>query len=136
MRQTIKVVADQLRRARVEEVSLVLAQLGQRLAFSRVARGLTQNAVAVKLGISRRRLSRWERGLVPPPADKLVALAAFLGRTPNELLLDVLPETVAPDLFPVAARLTEYLGNILRKLASDSASGGTGAPVDAEPRGR
>jgi transcriptional regulator with XRE-family HTH domain len=131
MRQTIKVVTNRLRRAATKEASTVLARLGQRLAWARAARGLSQDAVAVKLGISRSRLSRWELGLVPPPADKLVALATYLGRTPNELLLDVLPETVAPDLFPVTARLIENLGKILRKLSRDPAAGGTDAPVGA-----
>lgn len=52
----------------------------------------TQREVAVVLGVKPSAVSKWERGLSMPRADKLVALANLYGCTVEQLL-----ESSAPD---------------------------------------
>lgn len=48
----------------------------------------TQNEVAKILGVVPSAVSKWERGLAKPRADKLVEIAKLYGCTVNELLVD------------------------------------------------
>lgn len=52
----------------------------------RKANGLSQDALAEKLGISRQSISKWERGESSPDTDNLVALARIYGITIDELI--------------------------------------------------
>lgn len=55
------------------------ATLAANIKRQRVARGLTQHDLAVKLNLSDAvAVSRWERGLHPPNDENRVALAALL----------------------------------------------------------
>ncbi len=59
---------------------------GQRLAAARVLAGYsTQSAAAIKLGVSRQQLSRWERGL-PLKLESLVAVARLYDASLDWLL--------------------------------------------------
>ena len=56
------------------------------MAARRKQAGLSQEALADKLGVSRQAVSKWERAESLPDTDNLIALAAFYGLTLDELL--------------------------------------------------
>ena len=60
--------------------------IGPRIAELRLARGLSQEALANELGISRQAVSRWERGEALPDTENLIALANLFGVTLDELV--------------------------------------------------
>lgn len=49
------------------------------LRHIRVARTLSQHALARLMGVSQQTLSKWERGLLEPSSDMQIRLAAVLG---------------------------------------------------------
>lgn len=59
--------------------------LGAHLRVRRVALGLTQDALATRLGISRTALGRLEHNIVEPTTGRLSALATALNTTPEAL---------------------------------------------------
>lgn len=61
-------------------------QIASRLANRRREAGLSQEALAAKLGVSRQAVSKWERSEAAPDTDNLIALAALYGVTLDELL--------------------------------------------------
>lgn len=73
--------------------------LGQRLAQARRARGLSQEALAHAVGVSRQAVSKWELDEAQPDAAKIVLLAQALGVTTDQLLLgdDPGPEEQKPE---------------------------------------
>ena len=60
--------------------------MAQRLVNRRKAAGLSQEALAAQLGVSRQAVSKWERSESSPDADNLIALAALYGVSLDELL--------------------------------------------------
>ena len=66
-------------------------QLPKRVAALRQARGLTQAAVAVRLGITEGRYGHYERGIRRIPVDLLPKLATSLECSETELLGVELP---------------------------------------------
>lgn len=60
--------------------------LGQRLAQARRAQGLSQEAAAEALGISRQTISKWENGETLPDIQQARALATLYGVTLDELV--------------------------------------------------
>lgn len=60
--------------------------MAQRLADRRKAAGLSQEALAAQLGVSRQAVSKWERSESSPDTDNLIALAALYGVSLDELL--------------------------------------------------
>ena len=60
--------------------------IARRLAARRKQAGLSQEALADKLGVSRQAVSKWERAESLPDTDNLIALAALYGLTLDELL--------------------------------------------------
>ena len=50
-------------------------EIANRLVALRKANGLSQEALAEKLGISRQAISKWERAEASPDNDNLMALA-------------------------------------------------------------
>lgn len=52
----------------------------------RKAHGLSQDALAERLGISRQSISKWERGESTPDTDNLIALASVYGISLDELI--------------------------------------------------
>ena len=67
-------------------------EIGQRLAEMRKQAGLSQEALAEKLGISRQAVSKWERAESAPDTDNLIALSKLYGVSLDELLLPGQPE--------------------------------------------
>lgn len=62
------------------------ATMADRLIARRKAAGLSQEALADRLGVSRQAVSKWERVESSPDTDNLIALAALYGITLDELL--------------------------------------------------
>ena len=62
------------------------AEVAQRLANARRARGITQEELANRLGVSRQAVSNWERGETSPDTDNLIALAHIYHMSLDELL--------------------------------------------------
>ena len=59
---------------------------GQKLQMLRQRAGMSQDALAERLGVSRQAVSRWERDETMPDSDKIVALADLFGVTTDYLL--------------------------------------------------
>ena len=63
-----------------------LIKIGKFIAGLRKNKNLTQEALAEKLYVTDRAVSKWERGLSLPDADKMIDLCNILGINVNELL--------------------------------------------------
>lgn len=81
----------QNRAPRREEEQKVRQSLAQALKSRRTARGLTQEAVAEALGVSRQAVSKWENGSSEPSTANLLALAKLYGVDLEALLEGVEP---------------------------------------------
>ena len=60
--------------------------IGERIQALRKARGLSQEELAVQIGVSRQSVSKWEAGQSQPDLDKVLALSDFFGVTTDYLL--------------------------------------------------
>ena len=63
--------------------------LGAAIAARRLQSGLSQEAVAERLGIGQEAVSRTERGVVTPSVERLLALCDVFGCRLDELILPV-----------------------------------------------
>ncbi len=70
--------------------------LSGKILYCRKKAGLSQEALAEKLGVSRQAVSKWETGEAVPELSKLVLLAAAFGVTTDWLLSESEPEPEAP----------------------------------------
>lgn len=61
--------------------------ISERLVELRRQRGLSQEALADSLGVSRQAVSKWERAEASPDTDNLIALANLYGISLDALLL-------------------------------------------------
>lgn len=61
--------------------------IASRLAELRQEQGLSQEALAERLGVSRQAVSKWERGESSPDTDNLIALAELYGLSLDALVL-------------------------------------------------
>lgn len=69
-------------KANIEDKNLVFAE---RFASLRKSRGLTQRAIAEKLGITDRAVSKWETGRRTPKFSDTPVLASIFGVTTDYL---------------------------------------------------
>ena len=60
--------------------------IGKKIADRRKELGMTQEALAARLGVDRSTVTKWETGFSNPTAAKLPKLAAILNCTVDELL--------------------------------------------------
>ena len=60
--------------------------LGQNIQNARRAQGLSQEALAEKIGVSRQALGKWEKDIALPGLDNLQAAAQVLGVSVDTLL--------------------------------------------------
>ena len=70
--------------------------LGQNIQTARKAKGISQEALAEKIGVSRQALGKWEKDTALPGVDNLQALAKELGVSVDALLGSAAPDTAAP----------------------------------------
>lgn len=77
--------------------------------------GLSQEALAEKIGVSRQSISKWETGAATPELEKLKALCSCFGVTLDELIGDGAPVDgdSRPDKAPEAGRPGGALGIVL-----------------------
>lgn len=68
--------------------------IGRRIAAARRNSGLSQAALATKLGLSAGAITQWETGRAVPEPDKFQALADVLGVEPGWLLTGDEPDEV------------------------------------------
>ena len=66
--------------------------LGEKITDLRKKRGLSQEELAITLGVSRQAVSKWELGDATPDTDKIVALAEYFDVTTDWLLRDINPQ--------------------------------------------
>ena len=59
---------------------------GEKITALRKQAGLSQEALAEKLGVSRQAVGKWEKGEAQPELSKLLALCDLFGVTPDQLL--------------------------------------------------
>lgn len=67
-------------------------KLNEKIYFCRKKLGLSQDALAEKLGVSRQAISKWETGAATPELDKLADLARTFDVTADWLLSEDEPE--------------------------------------------
>ncbi len=76
-------------------------KLGERIFELRSERGMSQGALAEKLGVSRQAVSKWENNSALPELEKLTALADLFGVTLDRLATgEDLPDAAAPTREP------------------------------------
>lgn len=61
-------------------------KVGKFMAALRRERGMTQEELGERLGVTNKTVSRWETGRYMPDVDKLLELSGLLGVSVNELL--------------------------------------------------
>lgn len=71
------------------ETAAVRRSLGEAIKVHRAQRGMTQEFVAERLGVSRQAVSKWESGVSDPSTTNLLALAKLFEISPEELLRGV-----------------------------------------------
>ena len=76
--------------------------LGQNIQAARKAKGLSQETLAEKVGVSRQALGKWEKDTALPGLDNLQELAAELG-TGVDALLGTEPSAPAAPAVPLDA---------------------------------
>ncbi len=63
-----------------------LTQIGKFIAERRKEKGLTQEQLGEKLGVTNKTISRWETGTYLPPAEALLTMSELFGVSINEIL--------------------------------------------------
>ena len=63
--------------------------LGQNIQTARKAKGMSQEALAEKIGVSRQAVSKWENGTSDPSTSNLIAIAKLFNLSAEELLHEV-----------------------------------------------
>ena len=101
-------------------------EIAQRLAERRKQAGLSQEALAARLGVSRQAVSKWERSESSPDTDNLIALAQLYGLSLDDLLY--VDEEIRDDVtFEAADRAAK------RQAEQETA---TASPADPPPMRR
>lgn len=86
--------------------------LSEKILLLRKQQGLSQEALAEQLGVSRQAVSRWETGSALPDAGNLLQLSRLFGVTTDSLLCDESAPTP-----PVSAHPRGWSGEKKRRLA-------------------
>ncbi|WP_302961661.1 helix-turn-helix transcriptional regulator [uncultured Adlercreutzia sp.] len=101
-------------------------EIAERLAARRKQAGLSQEALAEKLGVSRQAVSKWERSESSPDTDNLIALAKLYGVSLDELLY--VDDAIADDVaFEAADRAAGRRGAAGASGAGAAAAAGAAA---------
>lgn len=94
---------------------------GEKIAALRRKAGLSQEALAEELGISRQAVSRWETSESLPDAEKIIRLSRRFSVTTDYLLLDDMREpSPSPQAVPVSpsSRWLRWLRSLSLGLAA------------------
>ena len=83
--------------------------INENIRKARKAKGLSQEAVAVKLNVVRQTVSKWENGLSVPDADILIQMAELLEVPVGQLLGAGVPDGADQDLTQQLVQLNEEL---------------------------
>lgn len=84
--------------------------LGEKLQKLRKARGLTQEELAEKVGVSRQSLSKWESDGALPDTANIILLADLFGVSTDYLLREAPPEEASPAAeSPAAATVVQLV---------------------------
>lgn len=75
--------------------------IGEKIALRRRSAGLSQEALAAQLGVSRQAVSRWETSESLPDTEKILQLCRIFGVSADDLLLDKPPEAAPPSNPPL-----------------------------------
>lgn len=95
--------------------------LQEKIYQLRKSRGMSQEELAEKVGVTRQAVSKWEMGTSVPELDTLVALARCFGVTTDYLLSEDIPsqpqkeETSQPPKRDWLDRLPGFIGNLLKR---------------------
>lgn len=87
--------------------------LGERVRELRLKRGLSQRALAARVGVSFPHISKIESGVEPASADLIVRLAAELGVDESEMLL--LADRMPPEIEKAVLEKRDLAVQFLRK---------------------
>ena len=71
--------------------------LGERITKLRNAKGISQDTLALALGVSRQSVSKWETDASVPELDKLIKISEYFEISLDELVLDKVPVTTKLD---------------------------------------
>lgn len=71
-------------------------KLKEKLSRLRRKQGWTQDELALKLSVTRQAVSKWERGVIAPTAEKLIALSRLYGIPLDDLVNGEPPSEEAP----------------------------------------
>ena len=82
-----------------------MRNFGEKIARKRKDLGMTQEAFAEQMSVSRQTVSRWESGTVLPDIDKVPAIAGALGVSCDYLLNDDVTVQTGPAPAGTAGRL-------------------------------
>lgn len=128
------------------------ATLGDRLAAAREAAGLTQAALAMRLGVRQKTLRDWEEDQSEPRANRMQMLAAMLGVSLRWLLTGEGDGGIAPPAEPARSgdaalvqmvselrvlrgellKASEQIGDLERKLRRQIEAAKAGDPDSAQ----
>lgn len=89
--------------------------IGEQIKTARKAKGISQEELAVRLGVVRQTVSKWENGMSVPDADVLIKIAELLD-VPVSQLLGMEPESGSvQDMAGELARLNKELAAKIQK---------------------
>jgi transcriptional regulator with XRE-family HTH domain len=95
-----------------------IATFGDRLTAAREAAGMTQEALAKRLGVKKSTMRNWENDISEPRANRLSMLAGLLNVSMMWLINGEGEGIDTPDAEPLPADVTEIILEI-RELKSD-----------------
>ena len=88
--------------------------IGEQIKAARKAKGVSQEKLAVRLGVVRQTVSKWENGMSVPDADVLIQIAELLD-VPVSQLLGMESESGVQDMAGELARLNKELAAKIQK---------------------
>ena len=62
--------------------------IGEKITMQRKIRGMSQEALANEMDVTRQAVSRWETGDATPDVDKVIQLSKLFGVSTDYLLID------------------------------------------------
>jgi len=87
--------------------------IGEKIFYIRTERGISQEALAEKLGVSRQSVSKWELGESVPVLDKISAICSYFDISYNDFLsedAEIVPKRGGISLAPLGTESNKYFG--------------------------